>query len=162
MRRLVIMVSKKVGLCIISALMAFMLAGPTGVSFAATDLKLNPSLDYSSDSNDGPLITGEGLSNGSVRKGTPAYIIFYHRECYNSKRQARRTVELYEKYKGKADFIIVDLDTELSKVQEGLRSRFYRNYIPHVTVIDTGGEVVYDRSGEVGTDVISAILDRAP
>lgn len=136
-------------------------AGGDGVSIAATGLKLNPSLDYSSDSNDGPLITGEGLPDGAVRKGTPAYIIFYHRECYNSKRQARRTVELYEKYMGKVDFIIVDLDTELSKEQEALRSRFYRNYIPHVTVIDAGGNVVYDKSGEVGTDVLSAIFDRA-
>jgi hypothetical protein len=61
----------------------------------------------------------------------------------------------------KADFIIVDLDTELSKEQDGLRSRFYRNYIPHVTVVDAGGKVVYDKSGEVGTDVISVMLDRA-
>ncbi len=155
------MIRKKAGLCFISALTIFMLAGTAGVSFAATSLKLNPALDYTSDSNDGPLITGEGLSGGSVRKGTPAYIIFYHRECYNSKRQARRTVELYEKYMDKADFIIVDLDTELSKEQDGLRSRFYRNYIPHVTVIDAEGKVVYDKSGEVGTDVISVILDRA-
>jgi len=155
------MIRKKAGLCFISALTIFMLAGPAGVSFAATALKLNPALDYTSDSNDGPLITGEGLSDGSVRKGTPAYIIFYHRECYNSKRQARRTVELYEKYMGKADFIIVDLDTELSKEQEALRSRFYRNYIPHVTVIDAEGKVVYDKSGEVGTDEISVMLDRA-
>lgn len=96
-----------------------------------------------------------------MRKGTPAYIIFYHRECYNSKRQSRRTAELYEKYKGRVDFIIVDLDTELSKEQEGLRSRYYGNYIPHVTVIDAGGKVVYDKSGEVATDTMSAILDRA-
>jgi hypothetical protein len=155
------MIRKKAQLCFISALTIFMLAGPAGVSFAATSLKLNPSLDYTSDSNDGSLVTGEGLSDGSVRKGTPAYIIFYHRECYNSKRQARRTVELYEKYMDKADFIIVDLDTELSKEQDGLRSRFYRNYIPHVTVVDAGGKVVYDKSGEVGTDVISVMLDRA-
>ncbi len=156
-----IMISKKAGLFLIFALTVFLLAGPDRVSFAATNLKLNPSLDYTSDSDDGPLITGEGLSDGAVRKGTPAYIIFYHRECYNSKRQARRTVELYEKYKGKADFIIVDLDTELSKEQEVLRSRFYRNYIPHVSVMDAGGKVVYDKSGEVGTDVITGILDRA-
>lgn len=155
------MIRKKAGLCFISVLTIFMLAGTAGVSFAATSLKLNPALDCTSDSNDGPLITGEGLSDGSVRKGTPAYIIFYHRECYNSKRQARRTVELYEKYMDKADFIIVDLDTELSKEQDGLRSRFYRNYIPHVTVIDAEGKVVYDKSGEVGTDVISVMLDRA-
>jgi hypothetical protein len=153
------MVATKIGLWLIFALTVFMLSGPAGGSLAATNLKLNPSLDYTSDSNDGPLITGDSLSDGSLRKGTPAYLIFYHRECYNSKRQARRTVELYEKYMGKVDFIIVDLDTDLSKEQEALRSRFYRNYIPHVTVIDPAGEAVYDKSGEVGTDRISLILD---
>jgi hypothetical protein len=136
-----------------------MLAGPDGASFAATNLKLNPSLDYTSDSDDGPLITGDGLSDGSLRKGTPAYVIFYHRECYNSKRQARRTVELYEKYTGKVEFIIVDLDTELSKEQKDLRERYYRGYIPHVTVMNGKGAAVYDKSGEVGTDKISLILD---
>lgn len=155
-------ITKKIGLFVISGFLALLVAGPARVSFAATGLKLNPSLDYTSDSNDGPLITGEGLSDGSVRRGTPAYIIFYHRECYNSKRQARRTVELYEKYTGRVDFIIVDLDTELSKEQEGLRSRFYRNYIPHVTVIDAVGKAVYDKSGEVGSDKISLILDGLP
>ena len=75
----------------------------TGV-FAATDLKLNPNLNYSSDSNDGPLITGKNMSDGTINKGKPTYVIFYHRECYNSKRQARRTVELYEKYNARVDF----------------------------------------------------------
>ena len=126
---------------------------------AATNLKLNPNLDYTSDSNDGPLITGDQMSYGVVGKGKPAYVIFYHRECYNSKRQARRTVELYKKYGGKVDFIVVDLDSTLSKEQKELRSRHYRNYIPHVTIIDGEGTVVYDKSGEVGTKSISGIID---
>jgi hypothetical protein len=128
---------------------------------AATNLKLNPNLDYSSDSNDGPLITGKNIADGIVHQGKPAYIIFYHYECYNSKRQAKRTVELYEKYKGKVDFIIVDLDSEISNGQRELRDRFYRNYIPHVTVIDGNGNVLYNRSGEIGTDILSTILDKA-
>lgn len=129
-------------------------------SIAATSLKLNPDLNYSSDSNDGPLITGDEMSSGVITKGKPAYVIFYHRECYNSKRQARRTVALYERYKGSVDFIIVDLDSPMSKEQKGLRDRHYRNYIPHVTIIDKEGEVAYDRSGEVSADKISAMLDR--
>jgi hypothetical protein len=60
---------------------------------------------------------------------------------------------------GKVDFIIVDLDTELSKEQQELRERYYRGYIPHVTVMNGKGEAVYDKSGEVGTDKISLILD---
>lgn len=128
-------------------------------AFAATNLKLNPNLDYTSDSNDGPLITGDQMSDGVVGKGKPAYVIFYHRECYNSKRQAKRTVELYEKYSGKVDFIIVDLDSTLSKEQKELRSSHYKNYIPHVTIIDGEGTVVYDKSGEVSTERISGIID---
>jgi len=155
------MIGMKLGPVVLVGFLVVMLAGQAELSFAATGLKLNPSLDYTSDSNDGPLITGERLSDGSLNKGTPAYIIFYHRECYNSKRQARRTVELYEKYRGKVDFIIVDLDAGLSKEQEALRSRYYRNYIPHVTIIDGDGAVIYDKSGEVGSDKVSAILDNA-
>ena len=153
--------NKCCGQIIVAGFLVYMLLGASPFSFAATNLKLNPKLDYTSDSNDGPLITGEDFSNGILRNGTPAYIIFYQRECYNSKRQAGRTVELYEKYKGKVDFIVVDLDTELSKEQKELRDRYYRGYIPHVTVMNSKGEAVYDRSGEVGSDKISLILDQA-
>ncbi len=128
---------------------------------AASNLKLNPNLNYTSDSNDGPLITGDNITDGAVHTGKPAYIIFYHNECYNSKRQAKRTVELYEKYQEKVDFIIVDLDSQISSEQRDLRGRFYRRYIPHVTIVDGKGDVLYNRSGEIGTETISAILDKA-
>jgi hypothetical protein len=130
-------------------------------SYGATELKLNPSLDYSSDSNDGPLITRVNMADGKVNPGKPAHIIFYHRECYNSKRQARRTVELYRSYEGRVDFIAIHLDTEISDDRKKLKSRFYRNYIPHVTIIDGHGKVLYDSNGKVGTDNLSRILNRA-
>jgi hypothetical protein len=128
---------------------------------AATNLKLNPDLDYTSDSNDGQLISGDNITDGVLHPGKPAYIIFYQNECYNSKRQAKRTVELYEKYTGKVDFIVVDIDGEISNEQRELKGRFYKNYIPHVTIIDGNGNVLYNRSGEIGTDILSGILDKA-
>ena len=127
--------------------------------FAGTDLKLNPDLNYSSDSNDGPLITGKNMKDGTINNGKPAYVIFYHRECYNSKRQARRTVELYEKYNGKVDFIVVDLDSPRSSEQTALLRKHYKNYIPHVTIYDKKGKPVYDRSGEVRNSRMSELLD---
>ncbi|GJM16951.1 MAG: hypothetical protein DHS20C13_22780 [Thermodesulfobacteriota bacterium] len=127
--------------------------------FAATDLKLNPNLNYSSDSNDGPLITGKNMSDGTLKQGMPAYVIFYHRECYNSKRQARRTVELYEKYNGKVDFIVVDLDNPRSSEQTALLKKHYKRYIPHVTIYDKKGKPVYDKSGEVRNSQMSELLD---
>ncbi len=52
-----------------------MLALP-GIAHAAENLKLNPKLDYDSDSQDGPLITGDHMQEGA-RRGKPNYIIFY-------------------------------------------------------------------------------------
>lgn len=128
--------------------------------FAATNLKLNPDLNYSSDSDDGPPITGDDMQDGVIKNGKPAYIIFYHRECYNSKRQARRTVLLYAKYKDRVEFIVVDLDSPRSVEQDNLVKSYYRNYIPHVTIVDKKGGVVYDKSGEVGNGSTSDILDK--
>jgi hypothetical protein len=44
--------------------------------WSAENLKLNSHLDYSSDSQDGPLITGDHMEDGTV-SGKPNYIIFY-------------------------------------------------------------------------------------
>ncbi len=142
-----------------AALIVFTISTFTTGVFAGTDLKLNPNLNYSSDSNDGPLITGKNMSDGAINKGKPAYVIFYHRECYNSKRQARRTVELYEKYDGKVDFIVVDLDSPRSSEQSSLLKSHYKNYIPHITVFNKEGKVVHDKSGEVRNSQMFEILD---
>ncbi len=99
-------------------------------SRAADNLKLNQHLDYSSDSQDGPLITGDHLEDGAST-GKPTYLIIYGEGCFNSKRQARRTVELYEKYKDRVRFVVVDMDKPRSAPQEDLVKRFYTGYIPH-------------------------------
>jgi hypothetical protein len=43
---------------------------------AAENLRLNPRLDYSSDSQDGPLITGDHVEEGAVR-GKPNYVFMF-------------------------------------------------------------------------------------
>ena len=136
-------------------LLAFALPG-----FAGDNLKLNPNLDYTSDSQDGPLITGDNMDSG-FEAGKPAYIILYGEGCYNSKRQARRTVSLYAKYKGRVQFVVVDLDHPLSKSQERLQKKYYHGYIPHVVVLDASGAAVYNSSGEVDESVISGLLDKS-
>src|SRR5438309_4250224 len=129
-------------------------------AFAGENLKLNSKLDYASDSQDGPLITGDNM-NAGYAPGKPAYIILYGEGCYNSKRQARRTVELYEKYKGRVQFLIVDLDHPLVGAQDELKKKYYVGYIPHVVVLDSSGSAVYNSSGEVESGTISSFLDRA-
>ncbi len=127
---------------------------------AAENLKLNEHLDYTSDSQDGPLITGDRLQDGAV-SGKPAYAIFYGEGCFNSKRQARRTVELYEKYKGRVQFVVVDLDRPRSPAQEELVKKFYKGYIPHVVVLNRDGKTAYNASGEVEAGQISKVLEKA-
>ena len=139
------------------ALAFFLLLLP---AFAAENLKLNPKLDYTSDRQDGPLITGDHMDAG-LAPGKPAYVIIYAEGCYNSKRQARRTVELYEKYKGRVQFVIIDLDHPLSPAQEQLRKTYYKGYIPHVAVLDASGSPLYNSSGEVDESVISKTIERA-
>jgi hypothetical protein len=69
------------------------------VAQGAENFHLNAKLDYTSDSQDGPLITGDHMEDGVVA-GKPNYVIIYGEGCFNSKHQARRTVELYQKYRG--------------------------------------------------------------
>src|SRR5271157_1064939 len=139
------------------AVMLLTLAAP---AIAGENLKLNPKLDYTSDSQDGPLITGDKMEAGAVA-GKPAYIILYQEGCYNSKRQARRTVSLYEKYKGRVQFVVIDLDQYLSRPQQDLRKEYFRGSIPHVVVLDGSGTVLYNFAGEVEERVISGLLDKA-
>ena len=129
-------------------------------AFAADNLRLNDHLDYTSDSHDGPLITGDHLDAGPSA-GHPTYVIIYGEGCYNSKRQARRTVELYEKYKGRVDFVVVDLDQKRAAAHEELVKKYYKGYIPHVVVLDAAGKPVYNSSGEVEQSVISGVLEKA-
>ncbi|MEO8726921.1 MAG: hypothetical protein ABI383_12470 [Acidobacteriaceae bacterium] len=56
-------------------LIAVVLLAPAAL-FAAENLKINPRLDYSSDSQDGPLITGDHLQDGFTA-GKPAYVLMY-------------------------------------------------------------------------------------
>ena len=129
-------------------------------SKAGENLKINPKLDYTSDSNDGPLITGDHMDAGAAADRVN-YVLIYGEGCYNSKRQARRTVALYEKYRGRVNFVIVDLDKPLSSAQSELVKSHYTGSIPHVLVLDKTGKAVYDTAGEVSEQEIGDVLDKA-
>ena len=129
-------------------------------SFAIDNLKLNSQLNYSSDSLDGPLITGDDAQSGFVA-GKTNYVIMYGEGCFNSKRQARRTVELYNKYRNQVHFVVVDLDTQRSPEQQKLVKQFYKGYIPHVVVLDANGNPLYNSSGEVESKEIEAVFAKS-
>jgi len=129
-------------------------------SFAIDNLKLNSQLNYSSDSLDGPLITGDDAQSGFVA-GKTNYVIMYGEGCFNSKRQARRTVELYNKYRNQVHFVVVDLDAKHSPEQQKLVKQFYKGYIPHVVVLDANGNPLYNSSGEVESKEIEAVFAKS-
>ncbi len=135
-----------------------MLMGPE--LFAIDNLKLNSQLDYSSDSLDGPLITGDDVQSGFAA-GKTNYVIIYGEGCFNSKRQARRTVELYNKYRDRVHFVVVDLDTKRSPEQQKLVKQYYTGYIPHVVVLDAKGNVLYNSSGEVDSKEIEGLFAKS-
>ncbi len=128
--------------------------------FAIDNLKLNNRLDYSSDSLDGPLITGDDAQLGFV-PGKTNYVIIYGEGCFNSKRQARRTVDLYNKYKDQVHFVVVDLDVKRSPEQQKLVKDYYQGSIPHVLVLDASGKALYNSAGEVQTKEIEAVFQKS-
>ena len=75
-----------------------------------------------------------------------------------SKRQARRTVDLYNKYRSKVHFVVIDLDVQRSPEQQKLVKQYYEGYIPHVLVLDAHGEALYNHSGEVDSEHIEDIF----
>src|SRR5271157_1076890 len=123
-----------------------LLGGPA--LFAIDNLKLNTKLDYTSDSADGPLITGDDPQAGFL-PGKTNYIIIYGEGCFNSKRQARRTVELYNEYRNRVHFVVIDLDLKRSPAQQQLVKQYYQGSIPHVVVLDADGKALYNSAGEV-------------
>jgi len=70
-------------------------------------------------------------------------------------------VSLYEKYKGRVQFVIIDLDKNRSAEQQQLVKKYYKGYIPHVVVLDADGKVLYNDDGEVDSRVIEGIFEKS-
>ena len=141
-------------------LRAVLLLSLSSQVFGIDNLTLNSKLDYSSDSLDGPLITGDDAQSGFV-SGKTNYVIIYGEGCFNSKRQARRTVELYNKYRNQVHFVVVDLDEKRSSDQQKLVKEYYQGSIPHVLILDANGTPLYNSPGEVDSKHISSIFEQA-
>jgi hypothetical protein len=101
------------------------------------------------------------MRNQDFVPGKPNYVIIYGEGCFNSKRQARRTVELYNKYHAQVHFVVIDLDAERSPEQQYLVKQYYKGYIPHVLVLDDRGKAIYNESGEVEFGTIQGFLQQS-
>jgi len=139
---------------------AFLLAAPCGLK-GAENLSIKPGLDYSDhNKKQGPLITGDHMDDGLV-EGMPNYIFFYMEKCYNAKRQALITVHMYEKYKGRVHFVVVNLDKPMSQTQKTLKQKYCAEVVPHETILDKKGSVVFDYTGETDQPTLDGWIDYA-
>ena len=128
---------------------------------AADHLKLAPKLDYIKNSWQGPIIKGDNMGDGIV-KGMPNYIFFYAEFCYNAKREALRTVELYRDYGDRVHFVIVDASRPVPRLaQMPLIHKFFNGDFPHTTILDRHGKVVFDYTGEVDDATLMGWMDAA-
>ena len=70
-------------------------------------------------------------------------------------------MDLYQQYKGRVQFVVIDLDHNLPRAQYDLAKKYFGGAIPHVVVLDRSGNAVYNAAGEVEESQITAILDKA-
>jgi thioredoxin-like negative regulator of GroEL len=136
---------KRLGWC---AVIIVALLVPASQSWPAQNLRLRPNLNYAHNKRQGPLITGTDMFQGAVR-GMPNYVIFYEEFCFNAKRMARSTVDLYNKYHGRVNFVIIDFQYGWSKDQNKLVEKYFHRDIPQVTILDSNLKPVFDYTGEI-------------
>jgi hypothetical protein len=132
---------------------------------AASDLHLAPDLSFTDDSSSNFPIAGNSIGDATVPGDRATIMFFGTAHCWNTNREAERLVALYPKYRDKIDFVIVDLDHP-SPSQQPLIARYYHGAIPTIAVIDSKGDVLYDRAGETAwtrgdTSKLQALLDSA-
>jgi|SRR5579862_883202 len=131
----------------------------------ASDLRLAPDLSFTDDSSANFPIEGKNLSDGAIASDHATVIFFGTANCWNTAREAERLVQLYPRYKDKIRFVVVDLRSP-SIAQRALIARYYHGYIPTIAVIDSTGNVLYDRAGETAnergdTSNLQKLLDSA-
>ena len=141
------------------SLLALSLVIVPGFLRGADNLKLAPGLDFMKNAYQGPAITGDKMWDG-IEKGKPNYIFMYGEFCYDAKRQAQRTVEMYRDYGDRVHFVIIDLSRPIAKVEQmPLVKKYYTGLFPHTTILDKNGKVVLDYTGEIDDATLIGWID---
>lgn len=128
---------------------------------AAENLKLKPGLDYIKNAWQGPAIEGDNMWEG-VEKGKPNLIFIYAEFCYDAKRQAQRTVEMYRDYGDRVHFVVIDLSRPIPKrTQIPLVKKYWSRTFPHTVILGKNGMMLFDYVGEVDDATLIGWLDAA-
>ena len=144
-----------------ATILAVVLLATAGACLGADNLKLAPGLDFIKNAYQGPAITGDKMWDG-IEKGKANYIFMYGEFCYDAKRQAQRTVEMYRDYGDRVHFVIIDLSRPIAKVEQmPLVKKYYSGLFPHTTILDKNGKVVLDYTGEIDDATLIGWMDAA-
>lgn len=142
------------------ALLVLLVSAPARLQ-SADNLKLKPGLDYLKNAWQGPVILGDNMLDG-LDKDKPNLIFMYGEFCYDAKRQAERTVEMYRDYGDRVHFVIIDLSKPIpNKSQVPLVKKYYNGFFPQTTIIDRNGKVLLDYTGEIDDATLIGWLDAA-
>jgi hypothetical protein len=130
------------------------------VGRSADHLSLNPNLNYQKNGHQGPLIFGKHMEEGT-KPGMVNYIVFYAEFCYNAKRQAKTTVDLYNKYHERVHFVVIDFEYGWSWVQNKLVMKYFARNIPQIVILDSKGRPVFNYVGESPESTLDHWLNAA-
>jgi hypothetical protein len=130
------------------------------VTFGADHLRLAPHLNFKKNKHQGALIFGDHMEDGA-KPGMVNYIVFYAEFCYNAKRQARSTVELYNQYHSRVHFVIVDFEYGWSWVQNKLVIKYFAGNIPQIVILDAKGRPVFNYIGQTPKSMLERWLNAA-
>ncbi len=126
---------------------------------AADNLRLAPGLDYMKNAWQGPAIDGDNMWDG-IEKGKPNLIFMYAEFCFDAKRQAQRTVEMYRDYGDRVHFVIIDLSRPIPKrTQIPLLKKYFSRVFPHTVILNRNGKAIFDYIGEVDDATLIGWLD---
>jgi hypothetical protein len=126
----------------------------------ADHLRLNPHLNYVKNGHQGPLIFGRHMEEG-IKQGIVNYLVFYAEFCYNAKRQAKTTVDLYNKYHSRVHFVVVDFEYGWSWTQNKLVMKYFARNIPQIVILDRNGRPVFNYIGESPESTLERWLNAA-
>jgi hypothetical protein len=142
---------------VLAVMMIFMTALAAS---GAEHLYLNPNLNYKKNGHQGALIFGDHMEEGT-KPGVVNYIVFYAEFCYNAKRQAKTTVDLYDKYHERVHFVVVDFEFGWSRIQNKLVMKYFAGNIPQILILDSKGRPVFNYIGESPESTLEHWLNAA-
>ena len=130
-------------------------------TFAAEDLRLKEGISFEQDSDNGFPISAAKMDDDKVEVGKPAFIFFGASADINTNRQAKRVIDLYNKFReARVKFIVIDVDHPSRPGGAALVRKYYRGYIPFEVILNSKGEENWSQIGEVEPQLLRKHLEQ--